>query len=353
VTAHKILLMAIAAQVVAAGVALVVIMVHALYQRWWEQRFRFKAVTGARVIVEALDEGVTRPDELALLCSLPFGLQVRLFVDLAPNLSGLQRERLTGLARDVGLVKRAERQCTSVFWWRRLQGARLLTILGGGESVLPSMFRDPRYEVRAQVAEWAAEHPVGPVTESLVEMLGDAKTLCRFTVQDSLLRLGSAAVDPLTRRLLTGRRSQHELTAALRVAGGLSDPRFLRPALHLCSDERPEVRTLAVSVVGGLGGREAIEVLLARLSDPSADVRAAAARSLGKLGHWPVAAPLAKLMRDQSWEVRREAALALRALGTPGLLLLRRSLNDRDRFAADMARQVLDLPDTNVRSTSA
>jgi hypothetical protein len=28
---------------------------------------------------------------------------------------------------------------------------------------------------------------------------------------------------------------------------------------------------------------------------------------------------------------------------------LRRSLNDRDRFAADMAKQVLDLPDTNMR----
>jgi hypothetical protein len=38
---------------------------------------------------------------------------------------------------------------------------------------------------------------------------------------------------------------------------------------------------------------------------------------------------------------------------SPGLVLLRRSLNDRDRFAADMAKQVLDLPDTNVRVSPA
>jgi hypothetical protein len=37
--------------------------------------------------------------------------------------------------------------------------------------------------------------------------------------------------------------------------------------------------------------------------------------------------------------------LALRSLGPPGLLFLHRSLQDADRFAADMARHMLDLPD--------
>lgn len=348
-TAHEILLLALIVQVLAAGIALLTVLIHALYLRWWEHFYRSRTGRGRLAIVEALDEGTLRPEALQLLCSLPFRLQVVLFVELAPNLSGIQRQRLTRLARDVGLLDRGERRCASRFWWRRLQGARLLTILGGGDSVLPAMFGDRRFEVRAQVAEWAAEHPHESVIESLVEMLGDEKTLCRFTVQDSLLRLGAAAVGPLTNRLLTGRRSRHEATAALTVAGGLSDPRLLEPALHLTSDDRADVRALALSVIGGLGGKEAIHVLLDRLSDPSAPVRAAAARSLGKLEHWPVAAPLAKLLRDESWEVRREAGLALRALGTPGLLLLRRSLNDRDRFAADMAKQILDLPDTNVR----
>ena len=348
-TAHNLLLAALAIQILAACIALIAVLTHALYLRWWERSHRSKRTAGRLIIVEALDEGTLPPDASDILRSLPFRLQVALFVDLAPNLSGLQRERLTQLAQTVGLLDRAERRCSSRVWWRRLQGARLFTILGGGDSVLPAMFDDRRYEVRAQAAEWGAEHPDEEVIQSLVEMLGDEKTLCRFTVQDSLLRLGSAAVEPLTRRLLTGRRRLHEVTAALRVAGGVSDPRLLEPALQLCRDDRAEVRMLAVSVVGGLGGHDAIQVLLDGLSDPSAEVRAAAARSLGKLEHWPVAAPLAGLLRDESWEVRREAGLALRALGTPGLVLLRRSLNDEDRFAADMAKQVLGLPDTNLR----
>jgi hypothetical protein len=51
-------------------------------------------------------------------------------------------------------------------------------------------------------------------------------------------------------------------------------------------------------------------------------------------------------MRDSAWRVRKEAGLSLRALGAPGTLFLRRALRSDDRFAADMAQQVLDLPAT-------
>jgi hypothetical protein len=43
--------------------------------------------------------------------------------------------------------------------------------------------------------------------------------------------------------------------------------------------------------------------------------------------------------------VRSQSALALRRLGAPGELMLRRALDDADRFAADIARQVLDAPE--------
>jgi HEAT repeat protein len=79
------------------------------------------------------------------------------------------------------------------------------------------------------------------------------------------------------------------------------------------------------------------------LGDPVPQVRAAAAQSLGKLGYWPAAAHIAPLLRDPSWVVRLEAGQALRTLGAPGILFLRRFLADDDKFAADMARQVLDV----------
>jgi HEAT repeat protein len=77
-------------------------------------------------------------------------------------------------------------------------------------------------------------------------------------------------------------------------------------------------------------------------------VRAAAAASLGRLGHWPAATELARMLRDPAWIVRSQSALAMRRLGSPGHLLLRRALDDRDRFASDIARQVLDMPETTA-----
>jgi hypothetical protein len=45
------------------------------------------------------------------------------------------------------------------------------------------------------------------------------------------------------------------------------------------------------------------------------------------------------------WLVRRNAALALRSLGAAGELLLGRALREADRFAREIARQTLDLPE--------
>jgi len=81
------------------------------------------------------------------------------------------------------------------------------------------------------------------------------------------------------------------------------------------------------------------------LLDDESHVRAAAAVALGRMRHWQAGSQLAERLRDERWRVRREAGLALRAIGAPGTLLLRRALKGNDRFAADMAQQVLDLPE--------
>jgi HEAT repeat protein len=99
-------------------------------------------------------------------------------------------------------------------------------------------------------------------------------------------------------------------------------------------------------LLGALGGGVGVDALLSLLDDAVDDVRAAAAWALGQLSHWPAAGGLAAHMRDPAWEVRRNAALALRRLGSPGIVLLRRALDSDDRYAADMAQQILDLPDT-------
>jgi HEAT repeat protein len=329
-------------EVVALVAMLAIIFGHALWlrRRTKHDGPRLNAARAALVSIlnDPAGDDRTLPTEIERLSS---SKQIDLFAALASSLDGGQRATLTTLARDLGLIAHAERRCRSRFWWRRLHACRLLTLVGGGESVMPALLDDSHPDVRAQAATWAADHPEPAIVTTLLKRLVLPADGGRFAVEDSLLRLGPSAIEPLTDYLTTHNGCATE--AALDVAIGLADSRLLRPALTLCRDTEPHVRALAAMLIGALGGEETVHELLDLLDDPADDVRAAAAEALGRLGYWPAAASLALRLRDRAWEVRRAAGLALRDFGEPGLLYLRRALTDSDPFAADMARQLLDL----------
>jgi len=289
----------------------------------------------------ALEDAARGRELLEPLRKLPMRLQVHLFSELLPTLSGEQKQWLTNLGRELRLTVRAERQCRSRLWWRRLRGARLITLLGAREGVMLPLLLDRHPYVRAQAAEWAVNRPDAATVDILLALLSDPDGWCRFAVQDSLLRMGGSIVERLVAYLST--HAGHEVKAPLQIAINIADPRLLAPAITLTRDQISEIRALAATLLGTLGGAQATEVLTALLADPDPVVRASATRALGNLSHWPAAATLATLLRDQAWDVRKEAGLALAALGAPGTLFLNRALKGKDPSAADMARHVLDL----------
>lgn len=307
------------------------------YRRWSAPR----VARGRAVLYRLLSSPQLAPEDVEALRALPMHMRIGLLLELSRSVSGTLGAGLRDLARELGVVRKAERLTRSPFWWSRLRGARLLTALDGRETVMLPLFSDRAPSVRAQAAEWAADHPSPEVVGALLELLGDPAVLCRFTVQDSLLRLGMAASRPLADFLAV--RTGPAAASALEVAAAIAQPLFLESALALCRDAHPPTRARAVFLLGAVGGLEGAQTATALLDDPDPEVRAAAAQALGRLGHWPSAPAVARLLRDPAWEARRAAGLALRELGSPGLLLLRRFRGDADRFAADMAQQVLDL----------
>ncbi len=278
---------------------------------------------------------------------LPRRLQFRLLGDILPSLSGAQRQKLSELAVGLGLVAQALQECRSRWWWRRLRGARFCTSLGYSHALILTLLADPHPIVRAQAEEWASECPTPDLITHLLDLLRDEATLCYYTAQDSLLRMGDPVIEPLV-SYLSSHSERAYLEPALTVALGLSAPEFLPIALTLSGHQSLTVRLRAVLLLGALGGKDVVNTLLERLDDVAPEVRTEAARALGALGHWPAARRLALALRDQEWTVRRESALALRAVGAPGILFLRRALTEKDGFAADMARQVLDIPETTA-----
>lgn len=339
---ESLLLFALRLQAVLLAIAVLLLFGHGLWLklrvRWSEPRLAAARAALARCI----DTDPPADEDVALLVRLPVGTRVRAVAEVSRSIGGVQRERLDAVAVRTGVTRHAARLCRSRLWWRRLRGARLFTLARAGEAEMPRLLHDPHQAVRAQAAEWAATRSGPEVVDALLAMLSDPSRLCRFTVRDSLLRIGPPIVPSLRRHI--------EVTAgepavpALELAAALADARLADGAHARSYDAHAATRRQAAAVLAAIGGARAIDRLTELLRDGAAEVRAEAAGGLGRLGHWPAAPQLAPLLRDRAWVVRREAGLALRALGAPGALYLRRYVADGDRFAADMARQVLDLP---------
>ncbi|HEU4812171.1 MAG TPA: HEAT repeat domain-containing protein [Nocardioides sp.] len=298
-------------------------------------------------VLPTLDRESDPRSALDQLTALPQHLRVPAVLRLADQVTGDASVLLRAVAVEAGVTRVAESWCRRRRWRFRLRGVRTFSVLGGGEGVVPHLLDDRNPAVRAEAAAWVVTCPTAEHVDRLVLMLEDVEPLCAFTARDTLMRVGPAAAGPLAAYLAKPIGSR--AAAALEVARGVAEPRLLAPGLLLCGDADPAVRVRAADLVSAVGGEAAVDRLTHLLTrDDAPGVRAAAARGLGTMAHRPSAPALADAMRDRSWEVRRAAALALRALDAQGRLYLRRTLQGSDLYAADMARQVLELPEIGV-----
>jgi hypothetical protein len=325
--------------------AVVLLVMHGSWRVVADAYWRRPTAEARSALAETADQLELTPAAARALSRLPVRRRIDLFAELAPSVAGAPRSALADAAGQLDVIARAERWCRSRRWRRRLKGARLLTTLGGGEAAVPPLLTDARPEVRAQAAEWAAGQSDPKIVDALTQLLDDPRGLARFTVMDSLIRLGAAAVEPLARAIdvTTGVGA----VAALRVGAAIADPRLAPAARRRLDDPDAAVRAWAVRLIGAVGD-ENVAAVQGRLDDGAGEVRAAACVALGRMGHWPAAPRLGERLGDSTWIVRRNAALALRSFGPAGELLLNRALREQDMFARDMARQTLDLPEVTL-----
>lgn len=312
---------------------------------------RYKKTTGPmlaeirREVMRVLITPAGIRDLVRKLKRLPVRLQTRVFLSLAPSLGGTQRNALVGLASEIGLVAHAAKSCHNRRWYRRLEGARLLTALGSDAQRMVELMDDPHPLVRSQAAEWAQEHSDDGLIKKLLLMLHDPVMICRYTARESLLGIGQDTVEPFVSYLSTV-VDDDVPKEAIEVLIGLASPGLLLHTVRFARHDKAAFRALAAQALGAIGAQSGIEVLIGLLDDEDPAARSEAARALGVLSHWLAGPRLAKLVSDRTFEVRREAALALKSMGATGEVLLRKLTREDDRYAAAMAKHVLESPGT-------
>lgn len=322
-----------------------------MVRRRYDRERRAAFVAGREALAAPLRDWIVagaHPEPVVrALRALPRGTAVGYVSLLArQTIPEAQRDELAVALRNEPWIRTAVARRASRFWWRRLEAARALGIVGRAQdrAAVLALIRDdhPAVQIAAAtaLARVADEATFGEVMDGLFTL----PKVTRTYLTGVLRQRAATVAAPLVQRIAAGGDAP-ELVAWIALAAALDDPRAIEAAVPHATHPSPSVRRTVARALGRFAGPAAARVLADLVTDADATVRASAARSLGELGATGAVPLLAPLVADPVWQVRLHAALSLAQLGERGRAALRAARAGGDRFAADMATMVSGLSD--------
>jgi hypothetical protein len=284
------------------------------------------------------------------LRAVPRSLLLDIMQNVAVDLGGAAYDRLRAVVLDAHLARRIRRLGRRRAWRKRVQAAHLEHLLPDDDPNRTRLLHDPHPLVRARAAECMQREDVVARIATLLELLDDSVRVVQVGAQQALLRGDARIAEALCEYLWSGSRRGSSI--ALEVAASLPDPRYGPVIVHHASDPDPQRRAMVARALGSGATLESLDTLVLLLDDDDAVVRAAAASAVASLHATELVTRLGAMLSDASWMVRRAAGRALDALGPSGAVVLRAHLFDDDRYARDMARQILDAAAARERRPS-
>lgn len=285
------------------------------------------------------------------LGQLPSGTAVGYLSLLArQTITAAQRDELATALRGEPWMTRALAQRDSRFWWRRLEAARALSIVGTehDRDAVVDLLRDEHPAVQVAAASALPRVADTELLGRVVDGIFTLPKVVRQYVTTVLRQTQGQAGEALTVRIAGGESSMMELAAWIELAAAIDHPQAIAASIAHAAHPAPAVRRSVAKALARHPGPDAARALVALLQDDEPSVRALAARALGQLGSSAVVPALAPLLNDRVWQVRLRTALALAQLGERGRAALRSAREGSDRFAREMATMVSGLTDGAV-----
>ena len=310
-------------------------------------RHAIQAATGtvAAPLSEWLVHGGHPSALLAALRALPPSDAIEVLLRVAVSqVGGDDAASLSTALREEPWVANGLRNARSMFWWRRLEAARLLAFVGDtrDQKLLQALLVDRSSAV--QVVAGRALGRVGSVdaVSTMLERLPDQSRFVQLQ-QMAILKQEWTIVSPLLRRKLESEPEPIRLLVWIALADTLGTVDLFESLCALWGRPQADVRLAVAKALRNYYHASAAAVLVSLLGDREARVRARAAQSLGALGSADAVGPLSRRITDPDWGVRFRCATALAQLGEAGREALRAVRAGEDRFAADMATAVTGL----------
>lgn len=336
------------------GIFLALLLLFLTVRRRYDRQRRAAFAAGQAALAEPLRNWIVagaHPEPVvAALRRLPAGTAVGYVSLLArQTIPAAQRDELAVALRNERWMTRALEQGRSRFWWRRLEAARALSIVGTprDRSALVALLADEHPAVQVAAAAALPRVADAALMGEVLDRLFTMPKVVRHYVTGILREASVATGAALVSRIRTG-TEMAELAAWIELAAALDDPRAVGLAMGHAAHPGAAVRRAVARTLGRHAGPDTQRTLGRLAKDEDATVRAAAARSLGELGASSAVPLVAPLVADPVWTVRLRAALALAQLGERGRAALRQAREGSDRFARDMATMVSGLSDSAV-----
>lgn len=339
------------------SLATAVLALFAVYSRSLDSA---RAASGKRVQaalmrqVEHCVDGRLSPDACArsLRGNATVGLEV---LDSAV---GRWRDRLPLMHRlleDSGLAALERRRLVRSKDWTvragaavRLGALRYAPAVPELEQALTDASLDVRLAAGRALAALDAQEATGKILAALALPGSWPLERAAEILADAGPRSGRVLLEQLERNALPASAA----VVAIRVLGLLRTAEAAPLLQARLAHDDVEQRIASARALGQIAAPAAAAALCNALADPAWEVRNAAARALGAIRAPEALAPLGRTLADPVWWVRFNSAEALHRIGGVDALCAA-GLQHPDRYARDMARQVLEEHGTVVPALAA
>lgn len=268
---------------------------------------------------------------------------------VAARVPATQRGELATALRRERWVATVLARATSRFWWRRLQAARLLSVVCGSadRELLRRLLADPHPAVLITATTALAAAGDEALVALTVDRLPDHPLVVRLFQFGALREVWPQATRALDERLRPD-AAPARLEIWINLAEALGTPEVVARAATLSGHADATVRLAVARALKKYFHPDAERSLRRLLADPDWRVRGQAARGLGAIGAMAAIPDLSAALADPVWWVRFRAGLALAQLGEAGRRALRRARTMPDRYGSEMAQMVSGLSEGGV-----
>ncbi len=297
-----------------------------------------------------LAESGTPDDVAAILVRLPVQEALAQAILISTSRAApTQRDDFRSAIRDAAWVAEVLGRARSRSWWRRLDAARLLAIVGTARDapLLHRLLDDEHPAVQSVAAQCLASVGDLDAVSAVLERLPDRALAVQLS-QFAVLRETWWLTTPALLERMVAEARPASLETWIRLAAVIGTPDVLARVCELQAHAEPRVRTAVARALTRYYHPDSESVLLAYLADADWEVRSSAARSLGALGSVAAIPHLAVSLGDENWWVRFRSALALAQMGEAGRATLRAIRAGGDRYAAEMATMIGGLSSGSV-----